>query len=684
MSLNRSRDVGHRLDTVPLVADGRSGGVAAAMRRVVAELPGGGEQRPGQLRMAEEVAAAIDEGRHLLVQAGTGTGKSLGYLVPVLLARRPAVVATATKALQEQLVSNDLPFLRRALGNDFRWALLKGRSNYLCRAALDDAASGNDQGVLLDGGALGRERLAEVVTWADETPTGDRADLPFALPNSDWSRLSVGPSECPGAQRCPHGDICFAEDARHRASTADVVVVNIHLYCTHLASGGMVLPEHDVVVVDEAHALEDIAAATLGATITPNQLHALAAAVRSLFTPDHHTIASLDAAGARLGRALDAHAGERVDPGEGELGLALLGASEAAGTAAAAARDVDPGGEGASRKERLLQLASTVVGDLRGATELGDGHVAWVEERPAVALRVAPVDVGAELAARLFPEVTVVLTSATLQVGGSFEAVAQRLGLDRPGSGDDQHDGGSAPAWQGLDVGSPFDYPTQALLYCAAHLPDPRSPAYEEAMLDELEALVRAAGGRSLALFTSRRAMEVAAERLRDRLPYRVLVQDALPRAQLHQAFLAEESSVLVATMSFWQGFDAPGATCSLVVVDRLPFARPDDPLAAARRQAATRARRNAFAAVDLPRAAILLAQGAGRLIRSGDDRGVVAVLDRRLATASYRWDLVRSLPPMRRTRDPAEARRFLAELAGAGPVRSPVAERNHWRPPTR
>ncbi|MDP9420700.1 MAG: ATP-dependent DNA helicase, partial [Actinomycetota bacterium] len=311
---------------MPLVADGRSGGVAVAMGRVVAELPGGGEQRPGQLRMAEEVAAAIDEGRHLLVQAGTGTGKSLGYLVPVLLARRPAVVATATKALQEQLVSNDLPFLRRALGNDFRWALLKGRSNYLCRAALDDAVSGNDQGVLLDGGALGRERLAEVVTWADETPTGDRADLPFALPNSDWSRLSVGPSECPGAQRCPHGDICFAEDARHRASTADVVVVNIHLYCTHLASGGMVLPEHDVVVVDEAHALEDIAAATLGATITPNQLHALAAAVRSLFTPDHHAIASLDAAGARLGRALDAHAGERVDPGEGELGLALLGA----------------------------------------------------------------------------------------------------------------------------------------------------------------------------------------------------------------------------------------------------------------------------------------------------------------------------------------------------------------------
>ncbi len=634
------------------------------MRKVVAALPGGGEQRSGQLQMAEEVAAAIAGGHHLLVQAGTGTGKSLGYLVPALLAERPVVVATATKALQEQLVTNDLPFLRRALGTGFRWALLKGRSNYLCRAALDDAVGGSDQGVLLDDGVLDRERLGEVVAWADETATGDRADLPFSLSHPDWSRLSVSASECPGAQRCPHGDICFAEDARHRASTADVVVVNIHLYGTHLASGGVVLPEHDVVVIDEAHALEDIAAATLGITIAPGQIHALATAVRSLFTGDHRAVASLEAAAARLIRALDASAGARVDPTGGELALALLAASEAAAGASAAAREVDPGGDAASRKERLLQLAAAVVSDLRGAAELDEAHVAWVEERPGVALRVAPVDVGAELAERLFPEVTVVLTSATLQVGGSFEPVARRLGLDRAAPGDDE--GGPTPAWRGIDVGSPFDYPNQALLYCAAHLPDPRSPAYEAAMLDELEGLVDAAGGRTLALFTSRRAMEAAAERL-EALPYQVLVQDALPRGLLHQSFLADVSSVLLATMSFWQGFDAPGATCSLVIVDRLPFARPDDPLAAARRQAATRARRNAFATVDLPRAAMLLAQGAGRLIRSAEDRGVVAVLDRRLATASYRWDLVRSLPPMRRTRDPAEARRALAELAAEG-----------------
>jgi ATP-dependent DNA helicase DinG len=299
--------------------------------------------------------------------------------------------------------------------------------------------------------------------------------------------------------------------------------------------------------------------------------------------------------------------------------------------------------------------------------------VAWVEARPAPALRIAPVDVGAELAERMFASATVVLTSGTLSVDGSLAPTAWRLGLGR-GAGSDggaegptgagDGDGTSRPAWRGLDVGSPFDYSDQALLYCAAHLPDPRSRDYEAAMLDELESLIRAAGGRTLALFTSRRAVEAAEARLSGHLPWQVLVQGALPPPLLHRAFLDDETSVLLGTMSLWQGFDAPGPTCSLVVVDRLPFRRPEDPLAAARRDAATRQRRNAFASVDLPQAAVLLAQGAGRLVRSSHDRGVVAVLDRRLATASYRWALVRSLPPMRRTKDPAEARRVLAELA--------------------
>jgi ATP-dependent DNA helicase DinG len=650
------------------VVTGGEGAVVAALDRVVAALPGG-EERPGQRAMAAAVAAAVAAEEHLVVQAGTGTGKTHAYLVPALLSGRRVVVATATKALQEQLVDRDLPFLHEHLGVPFTAALLKGRSNYLCRSALADAV-GAAEGRLLDDGARGLDRdvLARVVEWTASTVTGDRSDLPMALADAQWGRLSVGVGECPGASRCSHGDVCFAEDARAAAAAADVVVTNTHLYGLHLASGSAVLPEHELLVVDEAHALEDVAADTLGRSVGAGRFDGLARALRGLFTADHPSPAGLEAAGARLATVLDGFDG-RVDPTAGDLAVALTGAGEVVAEASAAARALDPGGDAATRKERVLQLAGHLAGDLAAFAELGEGEVAWVERsgrgpgggasdpagRGQGVLRSAPVDVGGLLAEHLFGGPSVVLTSATLAVGGSFDPLAARLGLDR------------APRpWHGLDVGSPFDYERQALLYCAAHLPDPRAAGYEEAARQELEGLVTAAGGRALCLFTSRRAMSAAAEHLRGRLPYELLVQDELPRPVLQARFLDEESSVLLATMGFWQGFDAPGRTCSLVVIDRLPFSRPDDPLAEARRAAATRARQSAFHAVDLPAAAVLLAQGTGRLVRSRADRGVVAVLDRRLATASYRWTLVRSLPPMRRTKDPDEARRFLTELAAA------------------
>jgi ATP-dependent DNA helicase DinG len=628
--------------------------VAEALSRVIAGLPGG-EDRPGQQAMAVAIAGAVAADEHLVVQAGTGTGKTHAYLVPALLSGRRVVVATATKALQEQLVGRDLPFLHEYLGVPFTAALLKGRSNYLCRSALADAVV-TTEGQLIDDGTrpLDREVLTRVVEWTATTVTGDRADLPMVLSDAQWGRLSVGVGECPGAARCAHGDVCFAEDARSAAAAADVVVTNTHLYGLHLASNGAVLPEHELLIVDEAHALEDVAADTLGRSLGTGRFDNLARAFRGLFTADHPAAAALDAAGARLGSVLDGLEG-RVDPTSGDLAVALTGAGSVVAEAAAAARSIDPGGDAATRKERLLQLATNLGSDLNAFAELGAGEVAWVERSGPVALRSAPIDVGSLLAERLFAGPTVVLTSATLSVGGSFEPLAARLGLDR-----------SVRPWRGLDVGSPFDYEEQALLYCAAHMPDPRAPGYEDAILDELEALITAAGGRALCLFTSRRAMVAAAERLRGRLPWQLLVQDELPRPQLQSRFLEDETSVLLATMGFWQGFDAPGRTCSLVVIDRLPFSRPDDPLAEARRAAATKARQNAFHAVDLPAAAVLLAQGAGRLVRNGTDRGVVAVLDRRLATASYRWTLVRSLPPMRRTKDPAEVRRFLAELAAS------------------
>jgi ATP-dependent DNA helicase DinG len=626
----------------------------AALRQVVAMLPAG-EERPGQVEMARSIADAIHTESHLVVQAGTGTGKTHAYLVPALLSGRRSVVVTATKALQEQLVHRDLPFLASHLGVPFTAALLKGRSNYLCRAALADAVAGADQGSLLaEERPTDRATVAEVVAWSATTATGDRADLPVAVSNAAWARLSVGVGECPGATRCSYGDVCFAEDARAAAAEADVVVVNTHLYGLHLASGGAVLPDHEVVVVDEAHALEDIAADTLGLAVGPGRFENLARACRGLFTADHPAAAALEAAGARLGAVLDGLVGERVEAAEGDVGIALVSCGEAIAAASSAARGLDVGGDAATRKERLLQLATNLGGDVTALGSPQPGTVAWVEGGAPPSIRVAPVDVGALLADRLFAAPTVVLTSATLAVGGSFEPIAARLGLDR-----------ADRAWSGVDVGSPFDYEHQALLYCAAHLPDPRAAGHEAAMLEELASLVHAAGGRTLALFTSRRAMVAAAEHLRDRLPFTLLVQDELPRPLLQGAFLDDEQSVLLATMGFWQGFDAPGRTCSLVVIDRLPFARPDDPLAEARRSAATRARQNAFVAVDLPAAAVLLAQGAGRLIRAAGDSGVVAVLDPRLATASYRWTLVRSLPPMRRTKDPDEVRRVLAAIDG-------------------
>lgn len=620
------------------------------MARVVAALPDG-EARQGQLDMARAVAVSIDTKRHLIVQAGTGTGKSIGYLVPAILMGRKTVVATATKALQEQLVKKDLPFLHEHLGVDFTYSLLKGRSNYICRAAMADAVGRHAQGELLEREGIGQSRLAEIVEWSVGSESGDREDLPFTVSNSEWSSVSVAVTECPGGQRCSYGDICFAEDARAAAAEADVVVVNTHLYGIDLSTNGAILPEHDVLILDEAHAFEDVAADTLGVAVGPGRVEHLARSCRGLFTGDHQAIASLDSAASAYASVLEPLVGQRVDPQQGDVLTVLVQIGEAATQAGAEARKLDLGGEVAGRRDRLVAAAGHVASDVGVLANAGEGRVVWCERAPGgqPILRVAPVEVGTELRTRLFAERTVIMASATLAVGGRFEPVAVQLGVDE---------------FDSLDASSPFDYAAQSILYCAAHLPEPRSPQFEPAMLDELDALVTAAGGRTLALFTSRRAMEAAAERLSGDRPFQLLVQDRQPRPILQREFLGDETSVLLATMGFWQGFDAPGRTCSLVVIDKLPFARPDDPLAEARRQAATRARRNAFEAVDLPRAAILLAQGAGRLIRSTSDRGVVAVMDRRLSTARYRWTLVGSLPPMARTKDPQRVRDFLSSIA--------------------
>lgn len=615
--------------------------VAAAMRRVTAALPAG-EDREGQLRMAEAVARAVLERRHLVVQAGTGTGKTLAYLVPCILLGVRCVVATATKALQDQLATKDLPFLAAHLGSPFEFAVLKGRSNYLCRQRALEVGGGGDQLAIddegVDTGAL-RGQLLKLLAFGRSSETGDRSELDFEPAPRAWGQVSVSAMECPGAARCPSGGECFAEQARQRAEFADVIVVNTHLYGTHLASGGFVLPEHDIVIFDEAHALEDVASASLGLELGGGRFRALARNARSLVA-DAKVIEDLDDAGRLVEAALDPWRDKRLPAGLGhDVAAAFTVAAERTNRVITAARSSTATGDDA-RKARVLQAGGHLAGDLSFAASIPDSFVAWVEGPPhSPVFRMAPIDVGSLLAEKLWDERSAVLTSATIPAH-----LSTRLGIDTAECDE-------------LDVGSPFDYDTQALLYCATHLPDPRRDAYEPAMHDELEKLIRAAGGRTLALFTSWRAMQAAAEEMTGRLPFTLLTQSDLPKPMLLEAFSSDETSCLFATMGFWQGVDVPGPALSLVTLDRIPFPRPDEPLLQARRERAGAA---AFRLIDLPRAATLLAQGSGRLIRARTDRGVVAVLDPRLSTANYRWDLVRALPAMRRTRHLHEVEDFL------------------------
>jgi ATP-dependent DNA helicase DinG len=612
--------------------------VAAVLGRVTAALPGGGETRPGQVQMAEAVTAAITGRRHLVVQAGTGTGKSLAYLVPAILSGQKVVVATATKALQDQLAGKDLPLLAAHLGVDVDFSVLKGRSNYLCLQKAREVA-GDDTLELAPTAAAGTvgTQLRAVITWARSSPTGDRAELHFEPSQRVWSQLSTTSTDCPGAMRCPSGEACFAEQARKRAEEAAVVIVNTHLYGAHLASGGHVLPDHDLVVFDEAHELEDIAADALGTEITAGRFRAVAAVARAVASgPPLEALAS---AGDLFDDSLPTWAGKRLPrPVPADLDTVFAAAAERVTRAMTAVRQTESDDP---RRARALQAGGHLGADLALVRAPADGDVSWVDgPTNAAVLHVAPVDVGEQLAARLWGGVTAVLTSATIPAG-----LPARLGI--PSDHCDE-----------LDVGSPFDYEHQALLYCAAHLPDPRRPGYEVAMHDELAWLIGAAGGRTMALFTSWRAMQTAAAALRDRVGYRILTQDELPKPALVALFSGEETSCLFATMGFWQGVDIPGPALSMVVLDRIPFPRPDEPLQQARRE---RAGPGAFATGDLPRAATLLAQGAGRLIRSATDRGVVAVLDPRLASATYRWPLIRALPPMRRSRRHEDVAAFFA-----------------------
>ena len=609
-------------------------------------MSGGGEQRPGQQEMCEAVASALDDGRHLVVAAGTGTGKSMAYLAPLAVSGKKAVVATATKALQDQLVNKDLPQLAEALGMPLEYAVLKGRSNYICRKKLADlaAAAGSEQGQMiaadsaLEAGRI-REEIARLATWATETADGDRASLDFEPSSRAWEAVSVSGRECPGAANCSSGSECFAERARDQAADVDVVVVNHHLYCLHVFTDAEILPPHDAVVLDEAHTLEDIAAGAAGASITGGRFTSAARAVRAA-VPNSATAAGVDAAGIILRDALDTYRDKLLSSLPDDL---IETAAVCRGRLDAAGAEIREADGDETRQRMARRLLDALTEDLARASDPSNEDAVWVdgsESNPA--WRTAPVDVGPMLEERLWASTPAVLTSATVPMN-----LVDRLGL--PGDHCDN-----------LDVGSPFDYEHSGLLYCGKHLPSPKDSRWAQAVQEEIARMVAAAGGRTLALFTSYAAMRGAAEAVRETTELRIYCQGDLPNPELISRFAVEEESCLFATMTMWQGVDVPGRSLSLVVVDRIPFPRPDEPLLIARRKSCGP---DAFKKIVLPKAATMLAQGTGRLVRSAQDRGVVAVLDSRLNNAPYAWNLVNSLPPFRRTSDLAEVEAFLTDI---------------------
>jgi len=636
----------------------------------------GGTQRPGQVEMAEAVAPAFATQEHLAVQAGTGSGKSLAYLVPAisraLTEETPVVVSTATIALQRQLVDRDLPRLVDAIADELprrpRFALLKGRRNYLClnkvhNGATDEAVDVPQEELFspVAASALGRD-VARLTTWASETETGDRDEVSPGVPERSWSQVSVSARECLGVARCQFGTDCFAEKARAEAGRADVVVTNHALLAIDAIAEASVLPEHHLLVIDEAHELVDRVTSAATAELTPAALGVATRRVARLVEPELSS--RLEAAVATFSAAIHDTAPGRMDYLDDELKTYLTALRDAA-TAARSGIDPAPADPkaAAARTEAIAALSDVADTAARALDSFGPAipdrtDVVWLDHEelrgsgPRPVLRVAPLSVAALLRSRLFDAATTVLTSATLTVGGTFDAMAGAWGLV------------DGPGWKGLDVGSPFDHAKSGILYVAAHLPPPgRDGAGSEPHLDEIAGLIEACGGRTLGLFSSMRAAKAAAETMRERLTTPVLCQGDDSTSALVEQFAADPQTSLFGTLSLWQGVDVPGPSCSLVIIDRIPFPRPDDPLLTARQRAVAASGGNGFMTVAAGHAALLLAQGAGRLLRRVDDRGVVAILDSRMATARYGGYLRASLPPFWTTTDPAVVREALQRL---------------------
>mgnify|MGYP000907281508 CR=1 FL=1 len=628
----------------------------------------GGARRQGQEEMVRAVARALAEEGHLLVQAGTGTGKSLGYLVPAMRwavdegAR--VIVSTATLALQRQIVDHDAPrvaeAVRRACGRLPVVALLKGWNNYVCLRKVAGGYPEEDSLLSRAAGEYGASATGEEVVrlreWAMSTDTGDRDDLVPGVGDRAWAQVSIARRDCIG-RKCPVRDSCFPVSARQAAEDADLVVTN-HSMLGLQAASTPVLPEARAIVVDEAHEL----AARATSQLTVELSYADVSSLVRLLRRESIAATELETAGRGLGDVLDALGEGRLTSLPGELTdalLLLLGELQQAreDVNGLGGADADSAAARNVARNRVDSMADVVDRLLSDAVAAGR-TVPWIvrdrEERSR--LRAAPLDVSSSLADSLFEGRPAVLTSATLKIGGSFDHVAAQAGFSYPSQG----------PWRGLDVGSPFDHSRQAILYVPADLPPPGRDGIGAEHLDEMLGLMQASRGGALALFTSRKAAEAAGEYVRERTDLPVYCQgdDQIPT--LVRMFAADDAACLFGTISLWQGVDVPGRTCRLVVIDRIPFPRPNEPLTQARTEAVAAAGGNGFMRVAASHAALLLAQGAGRLLRTVTDRGVVAVLDSRLRTARYGSFLLASLPPMWRTTDGQTVRGALARLSQA------------------
>jgi ATP-dependent DNA helicase DinG len=630
--------------------------IERAIEEIVSQLPGY-EPRPQQLRMARIIADSVAAGRHALIEAGTGSGKSFGYLIPILESGKKAVISTGTIALQEQLLHKDIPFLAQAYGREIRVALAKGRSNYVCLrklAEMDQATAPADPQRLVVSDLV---KLSRTRVW-----DGDRAELPFNVDSRFWlDSLASDPEDCLGP-RCENYTYTPHRLARLALDEAQIIVANHALYFTDLVREAGILPKHDVAVFDEAHHLDRAAVAALSIQVSRWMAGKLLQRVQRRFNglPPRLLQALSDAENDLMDHLYRRGRGQFPLEGDPDFTARAHAFAEALARTAGWLSSVDAGqmtlvdadpGIAKARAEVIREQMQSVAEDLASRWEhfaaLGRdaGRANWMYVDPGrdyYELNSAPLDVGDALQRLLWSTRACVLTSATLAVDGKFEFVRRELGVP-------------ADAAEAV-LGSPFDFPNQALLYVPRRVPLPSDARYTEAVLPEIEQILRMSEGRAFVLCTSYRSLREISGALIGRLPYPCKTQEELPRARLVEWFKSTPNAVLFATATFWEGVDIPGDALSCVIIDKLPFANPDDPVVQARTERMKSRDEDWFGGYMLPKAVLALKQGFGRLIRTRTDRGLVAILDRRVVTMRYGEVILRSLPPARRLHALAES----------------------------